>query len=77
MIKMGGDQWPEQVPILTLAQLLDGSIVNLMARVEGQVVYLYYSPAGGGHAPIPHIARAHLSNVAPLQSIHLTQSRRS
>lgn len=75
MIQMGGDQWAEQVPVLTLAQLLDGSIVNLVARVEGQVVYLYYSPAGGGHSPIAHLARAHLSNVSPLQSIHFTQTR--
>lgn len=67
MIPMSGRGWPDSVPLLTLAELQDGSVVNLIGRAGQQVVYLQYSPAGGGAAPELSVGRAHVSGVRPVQ----------
>lgn len=66
MIPMSGRGWPEKVPLLTLAELQDGSVVNLIGRAGQQVVYLQYSPAGGGAAPELSVGRAHISALCPV-----------
>ncbi len=48
MVVIGEKQWPAPVPVLTPAQLPDGTVVNLLARAEEFIIYVaavYPSPA--------------------------------
>lgn len=65
MNSVKGNRWPDTVAPLTLAELPDGCVVNVITRVGGQIIYFQYRPAGGGRAPELSYGRAHISALKP------------
>jgi hypothetical protein len=68
MVPMGGKLWPAAVPILTPAQLPDGSVVNLLARAEGLVVYVAAVYPAPDEAPRLSFGRAQANALSPVTS---------
>jgi hypothetical protein len=66
MVVMGGKKWPPAVPVLTPAQLPDGNVVNVLARVDGLIVYVFAQYPSPSDPPRLNYGRVQAQQLSPL-----------